>query len=893
MKKRRINNTDEGIMTSTGVVINGDISLSTMFTVNKDRLAIIKTFIAILASICTMLVLCSFLECKPTGIITCAVICISFAAFISSNMIAKTVGLVSLLAHFFYIAYSFKHIIDGLYVALDKYITRAEIDSDFAAKAVEEINKNVIDDRFSTFMIFCAIIIAALVSLGCIIRLNFSILFLATFPFLEIGLYHGWDPPIFPILTVIICWIMVIAITLVNHTTNKAGVNNTFAVHRKKQAFYFTSKNLKKKFFSVYIVSIALLCGSIFLIAVLFSKISGFTRPDSFKDLRRQITEAVDEFSLSYLKSMFADYDGGFGFGPRDVGAATNGRLGDKDRLDFSDEIAMNVKVEKIPKNSIYLRGYIAGHYEDNCWDPIDNKPDKQTMNLFDNLGIPIQNFSHLMFSYSTVYTDEVKNQISVRLNKASTKYIYAPYFTDYNSEPIGNDYTNRRARPYKDSYVKLDAADVDGFPYQFREFIDLTAIPKNYPNDTISCIRYLSNVLSSLKLEPINEYYSEFVFNNYLDVHSSSQLDRAYNDILSTLPAEWYTETEKTADIASAVKKYFNDQGFKYDLHPGKTESGKDFIDDFMDKKKGYCAYFASAGTLLMRKFGIPARYCEGYVIDPLQFKTNNGQNEANPTDRDAHAWCEVFINGYGWLPVEFTPGYDNTNPNRPELPKPASQTQTVTTPTSAATTQPPATTTAPETTFSAVTSDKGSSAQTSKPAGVPTSVDVSGGNGGGIDSSDSGTSKPLSTAAKIAIVNGLLILFAVIVLLINRSIRLKKQRKQICDKDNRKAIKYCYMYYLKYLSVINISDESNITDEQQALNLAKTCKKLKLKGIVSDIKKMSALAIEAEHSTNEISDQDISYARTTLNKLKNDIVRPKLSLFGKISTKWIYGLY
>ena len=41
------------------------------------------------------------------------------------------------------------------------------------------------------------------------------------------------------------------------------------------------------------------------------------------------------------------------------------------------------------------------------------------------------------------------------------------------------------------------------------------------------------------------------------------------------------------------------------------------DYISYFLAKnKKGYCTHFASAGTMILRYMGIPARYVEGYVF-------------------------------------------------------------------------------------------------------------------------------------------------------------------------------------------------------------------------------------------------------------------------------------
>ena len=66
-----------------------------------------------------------------------------------------------------------------------------------------------------------------------------------------------------------------------------------------------------------------------------------------------------------------------------------------------------------------------------------------------------------------------------------------------------------------------------------------------------------------------------------------------------------------------------------------------------------GYCQYFAGAMALMLRYLGIPARVAVGFAggtYDP-------NQRLWNVTDREAHAWVEVWFKGYGWLPFDPTP--------------------------------------------------------------------------------------------------------------------------------------------------------------------------------------------------------------------------------------------
>lgn len=89
------------------------------------------------------------------------------------------------------------------------------------------------------------------------------------------------------------------------------------------------------------------------------------------------------------------------------------------------------------------------------------------------------------------------------------------------------------------------------------------------------------------------------------------------------------------------------------YDLNVPAMEPGEDFVTHFLEEGRGYCVHFATAGALLLRMQGIPARYVTGYTVQL------NSQGGGDVLDSDAHAWVEIYLDGYGWHPVEMTPGY------------------------------------------------------------------------------------------------------------------------------------------------------------------------------------------------------------------------------------------
>ena len=76
-----------------------------------------------------------------------------------------------------------------------------------------------------------------------------------------------------------------------------------------------------------------------------------------------------------------------------------------------------------------------------------------------------------------------------------------------------------------------------------------------------------------------------------------------------------------------------------------------------FFEKKEGYCIHYAATAVMMLRMYGIPARYVTGFLIPPSLFYLNDeGVWQADVPDDHAHAWAEAYIDGR-WVRVETTP--------------------------------------------------------------------------------------------------------------------------------------------------------------------------------------------------------------------------------------------
>ncbi|MBR1874394.1 MAG: hypothetical protein IJ807_05770 [Eubacterium sp.] len=137
--------------------------------------------------------------------------------------------------------------------------------------------------------------------------------------------------------------------------------------------------------------------------------------------------------------------------------------------------------------------------------------------------------------------------------------------------------------------------------------------------------------------------------------------------------------------EAVEALGSYFQ-ENIPYTYQPGATPRETDFVNYFLaDNKKGYCAHFASAAVLILRRLGYPARYIEGYAIDPSDIVEDGRiRNDldvkdyyqgdslldsasspvtVNVTDAMAHAWVEVRVDGH-WRIAELTPATTESAP-------------------------------------------------------------------------------------------------------------------------------------------------------------------------------------------------------------------------------------
>lgn len=146
-------------------------------------------------------------------------------------------------------------------------------------------------------------------------------------------------------------------------------------------------------------------------------------------------------------------------------------------------------------------------------------------------------------------------------------------------------------------------------------------------------------------QLRQSTEPIPEEILNTYLQVPEETPVQ------IQELAIELTADIHNSYDKAKAIETYLRQ--FEYTLDVPKPDPNQDVVAFFLfDLQKGYCDYFASAMVILSRSVDIPARLAVGYTKGHYDFT----RHVFVVTEANAHAWPEIYIAPYGWVPFEPT---------------------------------------------------------------------------------------------------------------------------------------------------------------------------------------------------------------------------------------------
>lgn len=415
--------------------------------------------------------------------------------------------------------------------------------------------------------------------------------------------------------------------------------------------------------YRISIRSAAILCILaliLFFIIKLFVPVKEYEAYDGIQETKIKVQSFMMDFSLSDVTDKLQDIS--LDFRPNRAessGGLSLGKLGRADQVAFdeTEHLIITVPMQSLVEG-IYLKGYIGSEYTGDSWDTHSRKVRKSYNDMIANIkkdyynpALASSELLNLQLSKSYVN----KGNIHIRYLRANKDYIYAPYFALFQEKDVTFEYDlavvsdkDIEAVSYDYYYInKIDLSmNIDDFKYSIA---DILYTVDNKEMDRL--IKFYEN----------EEIYQEFVYETYTKLPKDG-LERLKHDFSREEVGE---ASENILDAVEYVKDYLN-SFTDYSLSPGRLPKNEDFVEYFLyGNQIGYCAHYASAGALMLRAMGYPARYVEGYAMSSSDLMNQKvisyisdeqSMVEAVVKDYNAHAWVEVYYDGFGWIPIEFT---------------------------------------------------------------------------------------------------------------------------------------------------------------------------------------------------------------------------------------------
>ena len=136
---------------------------------------------------------------------------------------------------------------------------------------------------------------------------------------------------------------------------------------------------------------------------------------------------------------------------------------------------------------------------------------------------------------------------------------------------------------------------------------------------------------------------------NNFLQI--PKELIEPIRELTKQITVSKRSDWSRAENICNYLKEEYS-----YSLYSKASEEDDPIYTFLFKDKEGICQEFATSMVLMCRSIGIPAKYVTGYLVTEKENDTGN----YIVREKDAHAFVEAYIAGYGWMTFDPTPSIE-----------------------------------------------------------------------------------------------------------------------------------------------------------------------------------------------------------------------------------------
>lgn len=313
--------------------------------------------------------------------------------------------------------------------------------------------------------------------------------------------------------------------------------------------------------------------------------------------------------------------------------------------MNSDDDKGLALTVKGSLSDDLLMRGFVGANFDGGQWKKLDYTAyEGEWKGVF--TWLEDQGFisSEQRARYNDQESEETGRdqtgtaEISVDSSKANSRYFYTPYTLRSLDAAV---------------HLDLDGSVQGGFIGDRSYDMVVDDVSKG---DILADTSWLSE--SDSKYAQAERVYAAFAEEHYLDI-SDADKELINNYVFNSRTWDSSASESKYA-VISRVRTMLQTLATYTDT-PSAIPENESFLQWFFEEsREGNSSYFATAATLAFRSQGIPARYVEGYraAIDDI----SNAQEQNIPLSlkgKNTHAWCEVYLDGIGWTPMEVSPGF------------------------------------------------------------------------------------------------------------------------------------------------------------------------------------------------------------------------------------------